>query len=96
MDKLKICVYTIALNEEQFVERWIESAKDADALYVLDTGSTDNTVNLLKKYGVNVQTQKIVPWRFDVARNKALEMIPKDFDVCISLDMNLKHQSFLH
>ena len=88
MDKLKICVYTIALNEEQFVERWIESAKDADALYVLDTGSTDNTVNLLKKYGVNVQIQKILPWRFDVARNKALEMISKDFDVCISLDMD--------
>ena len=88
MDKLKICVYTIALNEEQFVKRWVESAKDADALYVLDTGSSDNTVNLLKKYGVNVQTQKIEPWRFDVARNNALEMIPKDFDVCISLDMD--------
>ena len=54
MDKLKICVYTIALNEEQFVKRWIDSAQEADALYVLDTGSTDNTVNLLKKYGVNL------------------------------------------
>ena len=88
MDKLKICVYTIALNEEQFVKRWVDSAQEADALYVLDTGSTDNTVNLLKKYGVNVQTQKIVPWRFDAARNKALEMIPNDYDICISLDLD--------
>ena len=88
MDKLKICVYTIALNEEQFVKRWVDSAQEADALYVLDTGSTDNTVNLLKKYGVNVQIQKIVPWRFDAARNKALEMIPNDYDICISLDLD--------
>ena len=85
---MKICVYTIALNEEQFVERWIESAKDADAIYVLDTGSTDNTVNLLKQMGVNVAVEKITPWRFDVARNKVLDMIPNDFDVCISLDLD--------
>ena len=85
---MKICVYTIALNEEQFVKRWVDSAQEADALYVLDTGSTDNTVNLLKKYGVNVQTQKIVPWRFDAARNKALEMIPNEYAMCISLDLD--------
>ena len=44
--KLKIAVYAIALNEEQFVQRWYESAKDADYLLIGDTGSTDKTIEL--------------------------------------------------
>ena len=40
----RICVYAITKNEEQFVEKWYESMKEADAVVVLDTGSTDNTV----------------------------------------------------
>jgi len=36
---MKIAVYTVALNEEQFVERWYNSAKDADYLLIADTGS---------------------------------------------------------
>ena len=31
---------------------------------------------------------EIKPWRFDVARNEALKMIPEDFDICISLDLD--------
>ena len=52
MRKLKINVYAIAKNEEQFVKRWVNSMKEADNIYVLDTGSTDNTVKLLKELGV--------------------------------------------
>ena len=46
--KRKIVVYAISKNEEPFVKRWVNSMKEADEIYVLDTGSTDNTVNLLK------------------------------------------------
>ena len=53
MKKLKICVYAISKNEEKFVDRWYESMKDADEIYVLDTGSTDNTISLLKEKGVH-------------------------------------------
>ena len=85
---VKIAVYSIAKNEEQFVERWYNSAKDADQLFILDTGSTDNTVKIAKDLGVNVEIQSFDPWRFDVARNSALEMIPEDIDMCIALDMD--------
>ena len=44
MKKYKIAVYAISKNEEKFVDRWYESMKEADNIYVLDTGSTDNTV----------------------------------------------------
>ncbi len=85
---MKIAVYTIALNEEKFVERWYESAKDADYLLIADTGSTDKTVKLAKKLGVNVINISIKPWRFDDARNAALASLPDDIDMCISLDMD--------
>ena len=44
----KICVYAIAKNEEQFVDRWVDSMSEADVIVVLDTGSTDRTVEKLK------------------------------------------------
>lgn len=88
MIKLKICVYAISKNEEKFVKRWFNSMKEADEIYVLDTGSTDNTVNELRKLGVNVTQEIISPWRFDVARNKSLELVPEDTDVCICTDLD--------
>jgi len=45
---MKICVYTIAKNEEHHVERLCNSAKDADLILILDTGSTDNTVKVAR------------------------------------------------
>lgn len=85
---MKICVYAICKNEEKFIERWYESVKEADGIYVLDTGSTDNSVKLLKSLGVVVRQEIISPWRFDIARNKSLEMIPDDYDICICLDLD--------
>jgi glycosyltransferase involved in cell wall biosynthesis len=84
----KIAVYTIALNEEKFVGRWYESAKDADLLVIADTGSNDKTVQYAQNLGIKVESIKVDPWRFDVARNLNLEMIPEDFDICIQLDMD--------
>ena len=71
MKKYKICVYAICKNEEKFVNRWVESMKEADDIYVLDTGSTDNTVEKLKELKINVNQKIIKPWRFDTARNES-------------------------
>ena len=69
---MKVAVYTIALNEEQFVERWVASAREADVILIADTGSTDKTVELAESLGVTVVSVNITPWRFDMARNAAL------------------------
>lgn len=84
----KICVYAICKNEEQFVEKWVKSMSEADAIVVLDTGSTDHTVEKLKALGVTVKTEIIDPWRFDVARNKSLEMVPDDCNILICTDLD--------
>ena len=85
---MKICVYAICKNEEKFAERWYNSVKEADEVYVLDTGSTDNTVNILKKCGAVVECKVIDPWRFDLARNLSLEMVPFDTDICVCTDLD--------
>lgn len=85
---MKIAVYTIALNEEKHVKRWYESAKDADYLLIADTGSTDDTVKIAKKLGINVIQISVKPWRFDDSRNAALAALPDDIDYCISMDMD--------
>ncbi|MBE6161859.1 MAG: glycosyltransferase [Firmicutes bacterium] len=88
MNKYKVCVYAISKNEEKFAKRWIDSMKEADAIYVLDTGSSDNTVNILKNNNAIVETKIINPWRFDVARNEALKLIPDDYDICVCTDLD--------
>lgn len=84
----KICVYAICKNEEKFAARWARSMNEADCVVVLDTGSDDNTVNILKDNGVYVEQKVISPWRFDVARNESMELIPPDTDICVCTDLD--------
>jgi len=85
---VKICVYAIALNEEKHVGRFCEAARDADLIFVADTGSTDHTARSLEEHGATVAHISIKPWRFDDARNAALALLPDDIDVCVSLDLD--------
>jgi glycosyltransferase involved in cell wall biosynthesis len=86
---VKIAVYTIALNEAAHAERWAASAADADYRIVADTGSTDDTVERLTRAGVTVHRIAVRPWRFDVARNTAMALIPSDVEVCCTMDMDM-------
>jgi tetratricopeptide (TPR) repeat protein len=85
---MKVAVYTIALNEQQFVKRWADSCKEADFRFILDTGSTDGTVEEAYAQGVDCMIASIKPWRFDDARNASLALLPHDIDYCIALDMD--------
>ena len=52
MNKFKICVYAICKNEEKFVSRWVESMKEADKIFVLDTGPAGEIVNFADFYAL--------------------------------------------
>jgi len=88
MKKPKIAVYAIAKNEEMFVERFCNSAKDADYIVIADTGSVDNTIAKSKEFTSHVYSISIQPWRFDHARNASLALVPSDADICICLDLD--------
>ena len=85
---MNIIIYAICKNEAKFAERFMASCEGADGVYVLDTGSTDGTPELLRELGATVQVAVIDPWRFDTARNASLAMLPEDADVCICLDLD--------
>jgi glycosyltransferase involved in cell wall biosynthesis len=85
---MNIVIYAIAKNEMNFVQRFMDTTIDADEVYVLDTGSTDGTVDYLRELGAHVKEIKYEPFRFDEARNDLLNMIPDDVDVCVSLDLD--------
>lgn len=88
MGKYCVCVYAICKNEEAFVDRWMDSMSEADRVVVLDTGSTDETVERLRARGAEVEVEPIVPWRFDVARNRSMELVPPDVDICVCTDLD--------
>ena len=85
---MKVVVYAICKNEAQFVDRWVDSMSEADKIVVLDTGSSDDTAERLAARGVEVTTEVISPWRFDAARNRSLELVPEDTDICVCTDLD--------
>ena len=85
---MKIVVYAIAKNEGFFVDRWMDSMSEADQVVVLDTGSDDGTAERLRARGARVTVERISPWRFDRARNRSLELVPADADVCVCTDLD--------
>ncbi len=86
----KICVYTICKNESKFVDKWLASMSEADYVVVLDTGSEDGTFELLKNDPrvYRAEQKVITPWRFDVARNESLKLVPDDANILVCPDLD--------
>lgn len=89
-----IIVYTIMKNEIGNIEGWLENIKDADGIYVLDTGSTDGSyekmLSLKEKYPqLHVDRKIYTEFRFDDARNDNLKMVPEMANtICWTIDLD--------
>ena len=92
---MKIAVYAIAKDEAKDAREWYKNVKDADGIYVMDGGSRDGTAQILSDLGCFVKIQPCVHpayhlgvFRFDAARNLALDMVPQDVDICVAVDLD--------
>lgn len=85
---MRIAVYAIALNEARHVGRWFASCRGADEIVLVDTGSSDGTLEAARALGITTHSVCVRPFRFDVARNAALALVPADVDLCLSLDLD--------
>lgn len=86
-----LSVTIITLNEADRVERCLESVKDlADEIIVYDSGSTDNTLEIVKRY-----TDQI--WETDwpgygIQKQRALEQASCDWVLAIDADEALDEE----
>ena len=85
---MKIAIYGICKNEAAFVKRFTDSVDAADAIVIGDTGSTDDTLKIFADTKATIHQLSIRPWRFDLARNTVLSLVPHDIDVCIKMDLD--------
>lgn len=85
---MKVCVYAIAKNEIKFIDRWYNSVKEADYVCVLDTGSTDGSYEKFKSLNIITEQKTYSNFRFDVARNDSLKLVPSDADICVCVDLD--------
>lgn len=91
---MKIATSSICKNELNYIDLWYEALRDeVDYITVLDTGSTDGTLEKLLELAKSdpkliVSQSVVTPWRFDEARNRAMTLIPADTDVWISIDLD--------
>lgn len=83
-----MAVYAIARDEAHHVRSWFASCADADVVVLVDTGSTDETVQCAQQLGIVTHQIAVEPFRYDVARNRALDLVPAAIDVCLSLDLD--------
>lgn len=82
---MKITAVIIAKNEEEIVEHALQSVQGFDEIIFVDTGSTDRTLEIAKKY-----TDKIFHFEwcddFAAARNFAIEQATGDWIYSIDCD----------
>lgn len=84
MITISLCM--IVKNEEDVIDRCLNSAKDiADEIIIIDTGSTDKTKEIAKKYTNNIYDYK---WNdnFADARNYSFSKATKDYWLWLDAD----------
>jgi hypothetical protein len=90
---MKLGIYALAKNESKHAAEWAAATVGADVRVVTDTGSSDDTRELLCGAGVTVAESAIVPWRWDVAWTQALCNLPADVDVAFRVDLDERPQA---
>jgi glycosyltransferase involved in cell wall biosynthesis len=84
MKKSKLSVIIITKNEEKNIERCLKSVKWADEIIVVDSFSTDNTLNIVEKYTNNVYQAKWLGYANQ--RNFGVDQAKNDWILCIDSD----------
>ena len=88
---LSLCM--IVKNEERFLEQCLRSVADVvDEICIVDTGSTDRTIEIATVFGANVVRRE---WKNDFAwsRNQAIELATRRWVLMLDADEDLTPES---
>ena len=94
MNKPKLSICIIAKNEEANLKRCLDSFlpiihEKWCELIIVDTGSTDRTIEVAKEYTDKVYKKKFIPWDFSKARNYGIKKATGDKIMIIDADEEL-------
>lgn len=79
-----ISVTVICKNEEKNIRRCLESAKWADDIIIIDSGSTDKTLEIAKEYTENIE---VIEWNgYSHARKIALQKVKTEWVLPLDAD----------
>jgi len=89
MNTQKLSIFSIVKNEHEMCSGAWESVKGADELVIVDTGSTDDTVEIAKTYTDNVY---YFEWQddFSLAKNYAMSKCTGDWVMGLDADWRLE------
>lgn len=87
----KLSVIIITKNEENAIGDCLESVKWAHELIVVDSGSTDRTIEICKSYGAIVSIEKDWPG-FGKQKNRALNLATNEWVLSIDADERVTPQ----
>jgi glycosyltransferase involved in cell wall biosynthesis len=80
-----LCIGILTMNEERRITQCIESAKFADQIVVVDSGSKDNTVAMAQTLGAQVHTH--ADWQgFAEQRNRLIQYATCDYIFFLDAD----------
>ncbi|MFA6541116.1 MAG: glycosyltransferase family 2 protein [Bacteroidota bacterium] len=88
--KTTITLSMIVKNEEQYLRECLDSAAPfVDEIVIVDTGSTDGTIEIAKEFGAKIFS---IPWNnnFSDARNEALARCSSDWVLYLDADERIK------
>ncbi len=96
-DKSKptISLCMIVKNEERFLGQCLESVREfVDEMVIVDTGSTDHTVEIARQFGAKVYFHQ---WQnsFSEARNYSLQFVNSDWVLQLDADEKLEKEDIL-
>ncbi len=85
-----LSVVIITKNEEKNIAHALNSANFADEVLVLDSGSTDKTLDIARELGARVEYQKWLG--FGRQKNKAVELASNDWVFVLDADEQITEQ----
>lgn len=81
----RLSVFLITRNEAHNIAACLESVAWADEIVVVDSGSSDETVSICRRYGARVETSPDWPG-FGPQKNRALDLASGDWLLSIDAD----------
>jgi glycosyltransferase involved in cell wall biosynthesis len=82
-----LSVVIITKNEELSLGACLESIRWADEIIILDSGSTDNTLAIAKKFTSKVHTTRAADWKgYGVQKQRALDLASGDWVLNLDAD----------